>query len=72
MQKDPFLNCLKATYGYAITCHKSQGGEWEDVYILGYKAMLPPPKHIEPLRWWYTAITRAKEQLYTNNGYWIK
>jgi len=72
MQYDPFLNCLKATYGYVITCHKSQGGEWEDVYILGQKAMLPPPKHKEPLRWWYTSITRAKKQLYTNNGYWIK
>lgn len=72
MQNDPFLNCLKATYGYAITCHKSQGGEWEDVYILGQKAMLTPPRHIELLRWWYTSITRAKEQLYTNQGYWIK
>jgi ATP-dependent exoDNAse (exonuclease V) alpha subunit len=72
MQDDPFINCLKATYGYAITCHKSQGGEWEDVYILAQKAMLPPPKHIEILRWWYTSITRAKEQLYTNQGYWIK
>jgi ATP-dependent exoDNAse (exonuclease V) alpha subunit len=72
MQSDPYLNCLKATYGYAITCHKSQGGEWEDVYVLGHKAMLPPPKHMELLRWWYTSITRAKEQIYTNQGYWIK
>jgi ATP-dependent exoDNAse (exonuclease V) alpha subunit len=72
MKTDVYLNCLKAVYGYAITCHKAQGGEWEEVYVLGRKAMLPAPRHIANLRWWYTAITRAKSQLNTNAGYWIK
>lgn len=71
LRKDPFLNCLKATYGYAITCHKAQGGEWEDVFVLGHKAMLPSPNHIPQIRWWYTAITRTKQNFYTNSGYWI-
>ena len=55
---DSRLNALKVKFGYAITCHKAQGGEWEKVFI-----------HIEPAfeklqrdaqyRWMYTAITRA-------------
>ncbi|WP_053991290.1 ATP-dependent RecD-like DNA helicase [Mangrovimonas sp. TPBH4] len=71
LQKDAYLNCLKATYGYAVTCHKSQGGEWDYVYIYGKNAMLPVPKHVDKLHWWYTALTRAKQQVFTNNGYWI-
>lgn len=71
LRKDPYLNCLKATYGYAITCHKAQGGEWDDVFVLGQKAMHPAPKHIQYVRWWYTALTRTKHRFYTNSGYWI-
>jgi len=33
MMKDPYLNALRAVYGYALTCHKSQGGEWDDVFV---------------------------------------
>ncbi len=59
---DSRLNPLKVKFGYAITCHKAQGGEWDQVYI-----------HMEPAfeklqreaqyRWIYTAITRASRQL---------
>ena len=53
-------------YGYAITCHKSQGGQWEHVYIdQGYVA--PEAINSEYHRWLYTAITRASEQLYLVN-----
>ena len=33
MLKDPYLNALRVTYGYALTCHKSQGGEWNEVFL---------------------------------------
>ena len=63
MYKDPYLNALRATFGYAITCHKSQGGEWTNVYLniprnLSYKASSPQ------YQWLYTAMTRAKEKLF--------
>ena len=49
---------LQIKYAYAITCHKAQGGQWEDVYIdQGYvtEEMLTE----DYIRWLYTAITRA-------------
>ena len=33
MKDDEYYNCLRATYGYAVTCHKAQGGEWNNVYL---------------------------------------
>lgn len=33
MLSGPYLNALKAVYGYALTCYKSQGGEWDQVYL---------------------------------------
>lgn len=57
---DPYLNALKIKYGYAITCHKSQGGEWDNVFI--YPEF---PYDESRLRWLYTSITRAKSELYS-------
>lgn len=70
MQKDPVLNSLRANYGYAVTCHKSQGGEWEKVYFFLNKGMyvMDPP---ELTRWWYTGITRSKEKLILAQDWWI-
>lgn len=64
--KNPYFNALQVKYAYAITCHKSQGGQWEHVYIdQGY---IPPESiNSEYHRWLYTAITRASEQLYLVN-----
>ncbi len=57
---DAFVNALRARYGYALTAHKAQGGEWENVYIHpGYRK--------NDLRWIYTAMTRAKRELFTWN-----
>ncbi|MCF8342341.1 MAG: AAA family ATPase [Chitinophagaceae bacterium] len=70
LQKDPYLNSLRANFGYAVTCHKSQGGEWENVYLFLHKGMYAmPPQSLS--RWWYTGITRAKEQLYLVSDWWI-
>jgi ATP-dependent exoDNAse (exonuclease V) alpha subunit len=71
MMKDPYLNALKAVYGYALTCHKSQGGEWEEVFLyLDNKIHGIPKPGI--YQWWYTAITRAKKKLHIVNDWFIK
>ena len=71
MQKDPYLNSLRATYGYAVTCHKAQGGEWDHVYLFLDKGMYGPMNNDELLRWWYTAITRTRSQLHLHSDWWI-
>ncbi len=70
MMKDNYLNCLQAGYGYIVTCHKAQGGEWDEVFLFLDNKMYGMPKP-ELFRWWYTAVTRAKKQLNLENGWWI-
>jgi ATP-dependent exoDNAse (exonuclease V) alpha subunit len=70
MRKDPFLNCLRAKYGYAVTCHKSQGGEWDHVYLFLEKSMYSMEKP-ELCKWWYTAVTRARKELNLVDEWWI-
>jgi exodeoxyribonuclease-5 len=53
---------LHANFGYALTCHKSQGSEWKSVLVLIETSTRPTS--IEGRRWLYTAITRAKEKCY--------
>jgi exodeoxyribonuclease-5 len=63
VKEDPFFNALQVKYAYAITCHKSQGGQWKAVYIdQGY--ISKERIDLEYLRWLYTAVTRATEELY--------
>lgn len=62
---DPYFNALRVKYGYAITCHKAQGGEWSSVMV---NLDLNLGKHSESFnRWLYTAITRASKKLYLFN-----
>lgn len=56
------FNALQVKFSYAITCHKSQGGQWSTVFV--EQPYLPNGIDKEYLRWLYTAITRAKEKLY--------
>ena len=66
IKEDPFFNALQIKFAYAITCHKSQGGQWKNVFIdLGYfqEDML----NKSYLRWLYTAITRSTKKLYLIN-----
>ncbi|MFD0988607.1 ATP-dependent RecD-like DNA helicase [Mariniflexile jejuense] len=56
------FNALQVKFSYAITCHKSQGGQWNTVFV--EQPYLPNGIDKEYLRWLYTAITRAKEKLY--------
>lgn len=63
IQKDPWYNALQVKYGYAITCHKSQGGQWPVVFVdRGFLTEEQLDK--EYWRWLYTAITRATEKVY--------
>jgi ATP-dependent exoDNAse (exonuclease V) alpha subunit len=71
MMSDRYLNCLRAKFGYAVTCHKAQGGEWDEVFLFLEKSMYAMP-HTELLRWWYTAVTRARGELFLANNWWIK
>ncbi|MFN4286614.1 MAG: ATP-dependent RecD-like DNA helicase [Lacibacter sp.] len=70
LQNDPYLNSLRANYGYAVTCHKSQGGEWEQVFLFLNKGMYVMPGPMLT-RWWYTAVTRAKNQLVLTDDWWL-
>ena len=56
------FNALQVKFSYAITCHKSQGGQWHTVFV--EQPYLPNGVDKEYLRWLYTAVTRAKEKLY--------
>ena len=63
---DPWLNGLRVKFGYAVTCHKAQGGEWPDVY-LNIEPALENISREAFYRWLYTALTRASERLIVNN-----
>lgn len=66
LKADPFFNAVQVKFAYAVTCHKAQGGEWNNVFLdLGYIS----EEHlgINFYRWLYTAITRASTKLYMVN-----
>lgn len=64
LMEDPYFNAIQVKYGYAITGHKSQGGEWKTVYV-DYSGRLG--LNNDSLRWAYTATTRAVNVLYGVN-----
>ena len=65
LKEDKYFNALRIKFGYAITCHKAQGGEWDKVFVdfSGRHGL-----YDDALRWCYTAITRAKETLFICNA----
>jgi ATP-dependent exoDNAse (exonuclease V) alpha subunit len=62
VKENEFFNALQVKFSYAITCHKSQGGQWNTVFI--EQPYLPNGIDKDYIRWLYTAITRAKDKLY--------
>ena len=62
VKENEFFNALQVKFSYAITCHKSQGGQWNTVFI--EQPFLPEGIDRDYIRWLYTAITRAKDKLY--------
>ncbi|MDO5664877.1 MAG: AAA family ATPase [Bacteroidia bacterium] len=66
VKENPYFNALLVKYGYAVTCHKAQGGEWRNVFLdLGYvnKSYMGDNFY----RWLYTSITRSSQMLYLVN-----
>ena len=66
MKRNPWFNALQVKFAYALTCHKTQGGQWKQVFVdssLNQKDELEK----EDLRWLYTAVTRAQVNLYFVN-----
>ncbi len=62
VKNNKYFNALQVKFSYAITCHKSQGGQWNTVFV--EQPYLPNGIDKEYLRWLYTAVTRAREKLY--------
>jgi hypothetical protein len=77
--KDKYFNCILLKYGYAVTCHKAQGGEWASAFVFWDKGVndnfnFYESKHdrlgktnSEFYRWAYTAVTRASKKLFCIN-----
>ena len=63
LSKDPYLNALQVKFAYAITCHKSQGGQWSAVFI-NHGYLTEDYLNKEFVRWLYTGITRAKDEVF--------
>lgn len=66
VRRDPYFNALQIKYGYAVTCHKAQGGQWRHVYVdvhpIGDEMLTR-----DYVRWLYTALTRATEKVFLVN-----
>lgn len=62
LKGDPYFNALRLKFGYAITCHKAQGSEWNNVFVKckSHQSQLTA----DYFRWLYTAITRTARNLY--------
>ncbi|MCX7744814.1 MAG: ATP-binding domain-containing protein, partial [Flavobacteriales bacterium] len=76
---DKYFNCILLKYGYAVTCHKAQGGEWDNVFVFWDKGVKDNFNFFEDehdrsgktnsefYRWAYTAVTRASNKLFCIN-----
>lgn len=62
--QSPYYNALQVRFAYAVTGHKSQGGQWKHVYIDPYKGGKLHADEEGFYRWLYTAVTRASEKVY--------
>ena len=70
MINDQYLNAMRAVYGFALTCHKAQGGEWDNVFLdIPRNFPLQPKPYV--YQWMYTATTRAKKELYLVDDFYI-
>ena len=65
VREDKYYNALQLKYANAITCHKSQGGQWRCVFI--DNAFWQDQLTVDDLKWLYTALTRATEKVYLVN-----
>jgi len=73
--EDQYFNAVQLKFGYAVTCHKAQGGEWDEVYVFwdrgvkdGFNFFTSPQVpdgkcNPDFYRWAYTAVTRSSKKL---------
>ena len=62
IKSNKYFNALQVKFSYALTCHKTQGGQWDNVFI--EQPYMPEGEDISYLRWLYTAVTRAQKKLF--------
>ena len=64
IRQSPYFNALQVRFAYAVTCHKAQGGQWDNVFI--DEGVLTEEQKAAPeyRRWLYTAFTRAKKEVW--------
>ena len=62
VKKNKYFNALQVKFAYSFTCHKSQGGQWESIFV--EMPFLTNGYDLDFLRWFYTAVTRAKNKLH--------
>lgn len=63
IKNNPYFNALQVKFAYAVTCHKAQGGQWDNV-IVEQAYLAEDQVDTSYLRWLYTALTRATNKLY--------
>ncbi|CAI8374207.1 MAG: ATP-dependent RecD-like DNA helicase [Owenweeksia sp. TMED14] len=62
LKNHPYGQALQLKFGYALTAHKAQGGQWREVFV--ERPYTDDPSNEEYIRWMYTSFTRAKDKLY--------
>ncbi len=67
LKKNPYFNALQVKYAYAVTCHKAQGGQWQNVFVDMGSMSADAFTQLDFYRWLYTAITRARSRVYLIN-----
>ena len=67
LKRHPYFNALQVKMAYAVTCHKAQGGQWCNVFIDMGGIAREALTTIDYYRWLYTALTRARKQVYLIN-----
>ncbi|WP_281615524.1 AAA family ATPase [Flammeovirga sp. SubArs3] len=66
IREDEYLNALQVKFAYALTCHKAQGGQWDAIFVdIGF--LRDDMLDSDFVRWQYTALTRAKSELFLMN-----
>ena len=66
VKEDKYFNALQVKFSKAITCHKAQGGDWHTAFILN-EVQASEAINQDYFRWLYTAVTRAREQIFLVN-----
>ena len=62
LNADPYFDALQVKFGYTVTCHKGQGGQWDHVFV-DMCGIAPDAPMEDFYRWLYTAVTRARRHL---------